>query len=265
MSYRRRRRNPPTPDNNERWLVSYADFITLLFAFFVVMYAVSSVNEGKYKVLSATMEGVFVGRSGAKDPIDFGGTTETLQIEEKAAVAAAEPAPAQKSSDNPPMEGSGGKALRSMAADLAAAFGRMIEHEVMSLELNDDWLVLTLNDSLLFGPGMAEPHYDAFPTLDRIARIISGYDNDIRIEGYTDNLPVKGARFPSNWELSAARAASVVRFMVNEGVAPDRLSAVGFGESRPVARNDTEVGRRKNRRVAILVSATDPSATSSFR
>ncbi|MEP5324144.1 OmpA family protein, partial [Marinobacter alexandrii] len=116
------------------------------------------------------------------------------------------------------------------------------------------WLELNLPNSLLFGSGDAEPHYDAFAVIEKIATVLRNRDNAVKVEGFTDNQPISSQRFPSNWELSTARAAAVVRMLSMEGIEPERLAAVGYGRFQPVARNDTDEGRRRNRRVVLLIS-----------
>ena len=133
-------------------------------------------------------------------------------------------------------------------------FDELINQGVVTLETSDEWLELSLRNSLLFGSGDAEPHYDAFDVVERIAAVLRNRDNAIRVEGFTDNRPINTNAFPSNWELSAARSAAVVRMLSMEGVEAERLAAVGYGEHQPVARNDTEEGRRRNRRVVLLIS-----------
>ena len=125
---------------------------------------------------------------------------------------------------------------------------------MISLNADDEWLQLNLPNSLLFGSGDAEPHYDSFAVMEKIAGVLRDTDNAIRIEGFTDNQSIRSGRFPSNWELSAARASVLVRMLVMEGIDPARLAAVGYGEHQPVARNDTDEGRRRNRRVVLLIS-----------
>ncbi|SFR49871.1 chemotaxis protein MotB [Marinobacter daqiaonensis] len=253
---RRRRSRAEVAQNRERWLISYADFITLLFAFFVVMYSVSSVNEGKYKVLSETLTGVFNAPQRAIQPIDVGDQTSALSLRNEDAVI---PPPVTRQPEIAPSttvreQAARSEALRSMASQFADEFDSLINQGVVNLQTSDQWIELTLRDSLLFGSGEAEPHYDAFPVMDRIADILGDRDNAIRVEGFTDNRPIRTNRFPSNWELSAARAAAVVRMLAGEGIDPSRMAAVGYGSYQPVARNDTEDGRRRNRRVVLLIS-----------
>lgn len=249
---RRRRIEEDDQHNSERWLISYADFITLLFAFFVVMYSVSSVNEGKYKVLSETLTGVFNAPQRSFRPIELGDQPST-------AVPAAEDdviqPPVTEAPRNPSVDEEGRtEALRAMADKLALEFDELIGQGVVTVESNEAWLELSLRNSLLFSSGDAEPHYDAFPVIETIASVLVNRDNAIRVEGFTDNQPIRTNAYPSNWELSAARAAAVVRMLIMEGVAAERLAAIGYGQHQPVAGNDTEEGRRRNRRVVLLVS-----------
>jgi chemotaxis protein MotB len=249
---RRRRIQDDDLHNKERWLISYADFITLLFAFFVVMYSVSSVNEGKYKVLSETLTGVFNAPQRSLQPIEVGQNPPAAGIGSGEDVIQPTVTEAPR---NPDMDEAGRtEALRAMADRLALEFDELINQGVVSVESNEAWLELSLRNSLLFGSGDAEPHYDAFEVIETIASILENRDNAIRVEGFTDNRPIQTNAFPSNWELSAARAAAVVRMLAMEGIDPARMAAVGYGEHQPVARNDTEEGRRRNRRVVLLIS-----------
>ncbi|MBN7769591.1 flagellar motor protein MotD [Marinobacter daepoensis] len=249
-----RRRRPPQDDlhNKERWLISYADFITLLFAFFVVMYSVSSVNEGKYKVLSDTFTGVFNAPQRSLQPVSVGDQPARLpqQLQENVIPPLVTRAPGSPELDAEERA----QALRTMANQLAMEFDELISQGVVSLETSNEWLELNLPNSMLFSSGDAEPHYDSFEVINKIARVLRGRDNAVKVEGFTDNQPIRTSRFPSNWELSTARAAAVARMLTMEGVEPERLAAVGYGEFQPVARNDTEEGRRRNRRVVLLIS-----------
>lgn len=254
---RRRSRRAEVAQNRERWLISYADFITLLFGFFVVMYSVSSVNEGKYKVLSETLTGVFNAPQRSIAPIPVGeepGFVEPARDQVIPPPVAPEPAPAREPSTTAREQGQRSEALRDMASRFAMEFDSLIDQGVVSLQSSDQWIELSMRDSLLFGSGEAEPHYDAFPVMERIADILRDKDNAVRVEGFTDDRPIRTSQYPSNWELSSARAAAVVRMLAGEGVDPARMAAVGYGAYQPVARNDTEEGRRRNRRVVLLVS-----------
>jgi chemotaxis protein MotB len=242
-----RRRRPEEHANHERWLVSYADFITLLFAFFVVMYSISSINEGKYKVLSDSMVGAFNQPDRSIKAIPIGDerprTTEpdrSLNVDIDGSDAASEHGPADP--------------LETIANDVRDAFGDLMKTEQLTVRGNELWVEITLNSSLLFPSGDAIPNDAAFAIIEKVAKILAPYENPVHVEGFTDNLPIRTAQFPTNWELSAARAASIVRMMAMEGVAPGRMAAVGYGEFQPVADNATADGRARNRRVVLVVS-----------
>lgn len=237
--------------NRERWLISYADFITLLFAFFVVMYAVSSVNEGKYKVLSETLTGVFNAPQRSVEPIAIGEQpVRAPAMPDQVIPPPIATSPADQAADDLARS----ERLQTMASQFADAFDELIYQGVVNLTASDQWIELTLRNSLLFGSGDAEPHFDAFPVIERIAAIIADGDNAIRVEGFTDDQPIRTPRFPSNWELSSARSSAVVRMLAMEGIDPMRMAAIGYGSWQPVARNDTEEGRRRNRRVVLMIS-----------
>ena len=175
---RRRRQQDDDLHNKERWLISYADFITLLFAFFVVMYSVSSVNEGKYKVLSETLTGVFNAPQRSFQPIEVG--DQPRRSTPQAAEDVINP-PVTEAPQNPSMSAEGRtEALRAMADQLALEFDELINQGVVTLETSDEWLELSLRNSLLFGSGDAEPHYDAFDVVEKIAAVLRNRDNAIR-------------------------------------------------------------------------------------
>ncbi|MHB0816859.1 flagellar motor protein MotD [Stutzerimonas stutzeri] len=234
-----RRRIQEEPDNHERWLVSYADFITLLFAFFVVMYSISSLNEGKYKILSDSLVGVFNQPDRALKPIPIG--------EERPRTT--QPNPSQTDEPSQPID-----PLESIMRSMREAFADLIGSNQLTLRGNELWVEIELNSSLLFPSGDALPNDHAFELVEKVARILAPFDNPIRVEGFTDNLPISTDKYPTNWELSAARAGSVVRMLAADGVAPSRLAAVGYGEFQPIADNATLEGRARNRRVVLVIS-----------
>lgn len=236
-----RRRHQEEHENHERWLVSYADFITLLFAFFVVMYSISSINEGKYKILSDSLTGVFNQPDRAIKPIPVGDerprTTEPDQslVDEKRELSAPD-------------------SLESIANSVREAFGELIQSEQLRVSGNELWIEIELSSSLLFTSGDAVPNNAAFDIIEKVAKILSPFENPIHVEGFTDNQPIQTAQFPTNWELSTARAASIVRMLAMDGVNPSRMAAVGYGEFQPVADNGTAEGRGRNRRVVLVIS-----------
>jgi chemotaxis protein MotB len=209
-----RRRHHEEHANHERWLVSYADFITLLFAFFVVMYSISSINEGKYKILSDSLTGVFNQPDRAIKPIPVGELRPRT----------IEPAPTQVDDESPQ---SSSDSLVSIASSIREAFGELIETEQLRVSGNELWIEIELSSSLLFTSGDAIPNGAAFDIIEKVAKILAPYENPIHVEGFTDNLPIQTAQFPTNWELSTARAATIVRMLSLDGVSPGRLAAVG--------------------------------------
>ncbi|KAF1306354.1 flagellar motor protein MotD [Pseudomonas sp. SG-MS2] len=243
----RRRRHTEEHENHERWLVSYADFITLLFAFFVVMYSISSINEGKYKVISQALLGVFNDPERSMKPIPIGD-------EQPLSIKPAEPLINDSEQTDAGLAQSSVDPLKAISDDVRDAFGDLIKSDQMTIRGNELWVEIELNSSLLFGSGDAMPSDKAFDIIEKVANILKPFANPVHVEGFTDNLPIRTAQYPTNWELSSARAASIVRLLAMEGVNPARMASVGYGEYQPVAGNDTAEGRARNRRVVLVIS-----------
>lgn len=243
----RRRRHTEEHENHERWLVSYADFITLLFAFFVVMYSISSINEGKYKVISQALLGVFNDPERSMRPIPIG-------EERPLSVRPAEPLVKDSEQTDAGLGATSIDPLKTISDDVRDAFGDLIKSDQMTVRGNELWIEIELNSSLLFGSGDAMPSDQAFAIIEKVAGILKPFANPVHVEGFTDNLPIRTAQYPTNWELSSARAASIVRLLAMEGVNPARMASVGYGEYQPVASNDNAEGRARNRRVVLVIS-----------
>ncbi len=248
----RRRRNADENDNHERWLVSYADFITLLFAFFVVMYSLSSVNEGKYRVLSDSLVQAFrninINDSGEQivlPPVAV--TTPVLPVTPAPPSPQDEALAAQRKQT--------AERMRNMAEEIRRVLSPLTQAGRVSVSEGAFGISVEINASLLFPPGEAVLGSGAVTALQAVAGVLAGASFPITVEGHTDNIPISTFRFPSNWELSAARAASVVRLFIDSGVRPDRLTAAGYSDQRPVAGNGSEDERARNRRVAILIES----------
>ncbi len=254
--------------NHERWLVSYADFITLLFAFFVVMYAVSSVNEGKYRVLSDTLEaafdpaGTFAEEQRSLTPIQVGEVAKTdrndnIQLQKEATNALEQDSAEMPREDIIDTERLNQtlQVVETMADELEDALSPQIDSDLVNIKRNDLWLEIEIKSSLLFSSGSAKISRQAVPVIRDITRILKPFPNKIHVEGFTDNVPISNPVYPSNWELSAARAASVVRLLADTGMNPANMAAIGYGEFRPIADNTTREGRNKNRRVVLIVLA----------
>lgn len=244
----RRRRLEDESENTERWLVSYADFITLLFAFFVVMYSMSSVNEGKYRVLSDTMVDAFKTPPKSPSPIQIGEPVKNIKPEvgqvEKPQLIQLKPKAAAEDTS-----------MQHIAQDVKQAMQPLIDQGLINVKQDKLWVTVEMNTSILFPSGSAQLADEAHPVLKSLSGVLNKLPNHIDVEGYTDNLPINNEIFPSNWELSAARAASVVHLFTKHRVDPDRLAAIGYGEFRPVATNQTNEGRSQNRRVAVVILA----------
>ncbi|KQQ57150.1 flagellar motor protein MotD [Pseudomonas sp. Leaf127] len=242
-----RRRPREEHENHERWLVSYADFITLLFAFFVVMYSISSLNEGKYKILSQALVGVFNDAERTMQPIPIG-------EQRPQTVKPAEPLLKDSEETDAGIGKNSIDPLQTIADEVRAGFGDLIKSDQMTVRGNELWIEIELNSSLLFGSGDAMPSNRAFGIIERVATIVKRFDNPIHVEGFTDDQPINTAQFPTNWELSSSRASSIVRLLAMYGVSPARMASVGYAEFQPVAANSTAQGRAENRRVVLVIS-----------
>ncbi|PPD05664.1 MAG: flagellar motor protein MotB [Methylobacter sp.] len=256
MASRRRNRRAEQGEahNHERWVLSYADFVTLLFAFFVVMYAISSVNEGKYKTLSESLSNAFSNNENLgviPQPIEVGSVPMVIQPIQLQNISTS---PIR--SDNPPQLSEEIQKERKLLAEISDQFEAVlqpfIEDDLVNIKKYDYWVELEMNSELLFLSGEAELSKKAIPVLERVVAVIKNLPNPVNVEGHTDNLPIDTVKFPSNWSLSSARAASVVQEFIRGGIDPVRLSAVGYGEFHPLADNKDEAGRFKNRRVSVV-------------
>ncbi len=236
-------------ENHDRWLVSYADFITLLFAFFVVMYSISSVNEGKYRVLSRSLDSAFEIMDKTNKPIQIGepaASFDPIQI----ATSAAQRKTDQQLTDEIREER---QRLGRISEQFEEVLEPYIDKQLISVKRNDFWVELEMKSRMLFSSGEADLADSALPVLKKIAEIFREVPNVIYVEGHTDDIPIETVEFPSNWDLSAARAASVVKQLTKLGISPGRLAAVGYGEFHPIADNRVEEGRFNNRRVVLVL------------
>jgi len=258
--------------NHEAWAIPYGDLVTLLFALFTVMYAMSSVNEGKFRVLSDAMIAAFNGAPKSVRPVNLGepeqgkggdkplvGITPTALIKIKS----------QENNPSPPaiapLPDSAGSLIR-MERQVQDAMRALIDAKLITVRRESMWLEIEINTDILFPSGSGAFSTAAEPVLDKLAEVLKPFPNPIRVEGHTDDRPIHTGPFPSNWELSAARAASVVHQFTKQGIDPLRLEIVGFGEFHPRQPNDSGEGRNANRRVAVLVlEAVSPADTTTAR
>lgn len=276
-----RRRPPEEHVNHEAWAIPYGDLITLLLAFFVVMYAMSTLNEGKYRVLSDALNAEFRGPQRSTSPIQSGEAqrgdsdranaidSQTLvsggtgQVIGNAGVIADPPKEATPKSDSAPrttpaedIAGSE-QQLNEVAADVEKAMSTLIKENLVAVRRHGLWIEVEIQTDILFPSGVTALSPLATSLLSPLADSLQGLPNPVRVEGHTDNVPISSREYPTNWELSAARAASVVRLFVSRGVAPERLTVIGLGEFRPLKSNATAEGRNANRRVVLVILGSD--------
>lgn len=226
---RSRKNKKEDREDTHRWMVSYADFITLLFAFFVVMYAISSVNDSKYKSLSEGMHSAF----NKKD-------------RNKATISTA------NEKDGPEVRKTKGKFKDGM--DELSESVSVLEDGDMKVKREEGWIELEIKAGSLFDTGNAELKPEALIKLMKLAQKLRTVNYPISVEGYTDNTPIDTPQYPSNWELSAARAASVGRILNGYGIGADRIMVIGYGDQFPIADNFTDGSKSLNRRVSIVIA-----------
>lgn len=246
------RRKPIEDDEEspERWLVSYADFITLLFAFFVVMYSISSVNKSKYTDLTSSMGTAFSG----SNPDNTNGQLKVKKSEniiKGQQTTIVKPLPLSHLYQEKLRRER--ELMASKAVELSNRLAPLINEEKLSISQNNRGVRIDIHDSLLFTPGSADIAPAAADIINDIAIMLKDNQRLIQVEGHTDNVEIHTPIFFSNWELSAIRATTVVRLFTNAGIEAKRLSALGFGSTQPVSDNETPTGRAKNRRVSIMI------------
>jgi chemotaxis protein MotB len=317
---RRKRRHEEEHENHERWAIPYGDLLTLLLAFFVVMYSISSVNEGKYRVLSDSLYAAFRGEPRTLEPIEVGhkrvgsGADIRVSLVQQAILkgqprAMLAPVPIAISTPMPnstapyravPPQGSASGAnsatgqthpedtqsaargltaaqaqalaqaqaaaatLNKVADDVVKAMSDLVKKNLVVVRRKQSWVEVEIRTDILFPSGSARLAPPAVGIIRRLASVLVPFHNPIRVEGFTDDVPIRNVLFYSNWELSAARAASVVHVLSDRGIARERLAVVGFGQEHPVASNATAQGRNANRRVTVVILSTaggssDPS------
>ena len=271
--------------NHEAWAIPYGDLVTLLLAFFVVMYALSTINEGKFRVLSDSLQAAFRGVPRTLEPVNVGEKTrgsgadiavsivqqatlngqprqllEAITIDDKITTGGRRNPDKLDKHGNvivPP-------ALGRVADEIEKALAPLVASEMIAVRRHSTWVEVEIRTDILFASGVAKLSDAALPALNILAETLAKYPNPVRVEGHTDDRPINTSTFPSNWELSAARAASVVHLFAKGGVDPARLAVIGLGELRPAQSNDTVEGRNANRRVLIVILAGDQAPEDAF-
>jgi chemotaxis protein MotB len=265
MAASRRRRGAHAEEeheNDERWLLTYADMITLLMALFMVLFSISSVNISKFVTLQHSLQDAFSGRilPGGRSIKESGGSTTATQVAENtptikssaAEAAASKAAKAAAAAQAAKVEQESFKKLKERVDEYTRAHG--LSSKVSTIVTKDGLVIRLLTDKLLFASGSAAVEAPGRPLLAKVGTLLRAENqHEIRVRGFTDPVPIHTAAFPSNWELSAGRAASVVRAFAQAGVAAERMEAVGRASLDPLTTNATAAGRARNRRVEVLL------------
>jgi chemotaxis protein MotB len=269
----RRKKKHEDHQNHEAWAIPYGDLITLLLAFFVVMYAISSVNQGKYRVLSDSLFAAFRGTPRTMQPIQVGekqvgsgADVKTTLVEQSmiegqprsllVPVPVKTGLPDKNASEEAQLNAQQqqrAQALQKVADQVERAMDDLVKANMVIVRRTDFWIEVEIQTDILFPSASAQLSPNAVGVIERLGSALAPFPNSIRVEGHTDNRPIKTVAFTSNWELSAARAGSVVRVLESRGVDPERLAVIGYGEHRPTHPNTTEAGRNANRRVIIVI------------
>lgn len=263
--------------NHEAWAIPYADLLTLLLAFFVVMYAISSRDAGKYRVMADAMITAFGGTPRTISQVQVGNqqvhgaqNDAASAIDARSMTGSRANDPAQLSAvtaqmrqpismrDTARLE-QAARQLQTISERINRVLAPLIERGVISVRQTELWIEVEINSDILFPTASARLDPVARQTLGSLAGVLADVPNLLRVEGHTDSMPIATALYPSNWELSAARAASVVHLFADNGVAPGRLAMVGYGEFRPREENTDADGRNRNRRVMVVILADSSS------
>ncbi|MGD0281931.1 MAG: flagellar motor protein MotB [Dissulfurispiraceae bacterium] len=210
---RTRRSDEEEHENSDRWLISYADFITLLFTFFAALYALSSIDRGKMEQFSGSLNQTF---KVIEKPIPLIDTNKSALMQD----------------------------IKKATSDIAG----------VSVRTEPRGVVVTFSDAVLFGSGSADIKPEIHAVLEKFSKLLLTAPGKVTIEGHTDNVPISSPKYSSNWELSTARAASMVHFFIEKGLDPTKFAIAGYAEFRPLESNATEEGRQKNRRVEVVIS-----------
>ncbi|MBC8588336.1 flagellar motor protein MotB [Paratissierella segnis] len=224
------------------WLTTYSDLMSLLLTFFILLFSMSTVDAKKFKDIAYSLQSVLTGLGGPY-PIE-GGTINDIEIPNVEHIG---------EDDEIDFE--------SLPEEVQEMYGRVVDYigdneleAKVTVNANRRGVFVDIKEAILFEPGKAELKESGLQVLKRLEGLVNDFDNELVIEGHTDDVPMNSRQYPSNWELSTARAVTVVRYLIDEeNVAPNRLSAVGYGEYRPIVPNDSAANRSTNRRVNILI------------
>jgi len=235
MGNKKFRQEEASHENHERWLLTYADLITLLLIFFVVMYTMSNINQKKFQDMAMSLKNALVGQNPGQ-------------------VIGESPGPEMIPGAG--RQGAEERSIEQIKKDLDKYVKEKKLESKVNIRLEERGLVISLREALLFKLGSADLAPSSLQVIQQVTGALRTMPNPVRVEGHTDNLPINTPRFPSNWELSTARATNVVKYMIQVGYDPKKISAIGFGEYRPLVAN-TAAGNPMNRRVDLVLLRTD--------
>ena len=243
MGARNRKKVAEAGQDGEKWLTSYADLVTLLLVFFVVMYAMANTDLKNFQKIALSLRLAFNG---------VGDQQPTVIVSEKQSAASqSQTASAPVFTDQLPTKR---RDFVRVSTELTTFAQELNISGDIDIKMNIEGIIISLSDRLVFEPGSAELRPEALEVLEKVANIIQNVDNSVRVEGNTDDVPTNSPLYPTNWELSVARAVTIVHFMTEEGgIAPDRLKAAGNAEFNPVVPNDSRANRVLNRRADIVI------------
>jgi chemotaxis protein MotB len=252
------KKEPEKHVNHERWLVSYADFITLLFAVFTTLYAMSQTDKKKVEEIMQSLQQSFgMTTAGAPSPRINVIPSQTINIVPTIKPEIALMPPGRTRSGQVKTRADE-KDFRQIKSSIEAYLVKQGAQNKVSISITRRGLIVSLKEAGFFDSGQAQIRPEAYELINTIAEAMTQYNNPLRIEGHTDNVPISTSQFPSNWELSAARATNGLKYLLKHfDIDPDKISATGYGEFRPIADNSTAEGRAKNRRVDLVMLSTE--------
>lgn len=252
---RRQREQEAEKDKSERWLLTYSDLITLLMIFFVVLYSMSKVDADKFQAIAESLNRALGGGTPAR--IDLNDHPSGPSVLQNGTPAAPATAPG-KENDAKNANSQGNADTENMTIEgIKAKLDKFAQDNGIQAKLvssiEERGLIVSIQETLLFASGSADLDARAREILGKISTVLAAAPNQIRVEGHTDNVPIHTAQFPSNWELSVIRSTNVLQILQHDGISPNRLSAAGYGEYRPIASNDSPEGQSKNRRIDLVI------------
>lgn len=245
-----------TNQNKQRWILSYADFITLLFAFFVALYSISLKNQGDSKLLTETLEGVMQAVQLSVQPINIGkvttGKAEDEAFQELTPDRGSDPSPSPQQNIQTVVDKKL-QVVQELNQMILTHLGEYQQNGLISINESELWIEIELKAGLLFSSGEFELTNEAVAVLMSISEVLKRYSYPIVVEGHTDNLPVSSNKYTSNWQLSSARASSVVDELVSGGINPQLIAVLGLSSEKPKVRNSNDFSRARNRRVTLKI------------